>query len=105
VMKKSRPAQLLRVTAKVEYLNNVRELIFRETTTIGVRVSKMIRSVLTREIKEVQLPYGKVRVKISGNRNGVYNIVPEYEDCKILAMETGLPLRNIIELARRLGNE
>ncbi len=105
VMKKSRPAQLLSVTVKVEYLNNVRELIFRETTTIGVRVSKMIRSVLTREIKEVQLPYGKVRVKISGNRNGVYNIVPEYEDCKILAMETGLPLRNIIELARRLGRE
>src|SRR3990170_2889894 len=102
VMKKSRPAQLLSVTAKVEYLNNVRELIFRETTTIGVRVSKMIRSVLTREIKEVQLPYGTVRVKISGSSNGVCNIVPEYEDCKTLAMKTGIPLRDIMELASRL---
>jgi len=105
VMKKSRPAQLLSVTAKVEYLNNVRELIFRETTTIGVRVTKMIRSVLTREIKEVQLPYGTVRVKISGSSNGVCNIVPEYEDCKTLAMKTGIPLRDIMELASRLGKE
>ena len=96
---------MLSVVTDAGKLNDIKEIIFRETTTIGVRVSKMIRSVLTREIKEVTLPYGKVRVKISGNRNGVCNIVPEYEDCKTLAMETGIPLRDIIELARRLWKE
>ncbi len=105
VMKKSRPAQILSVIAKNEKIRDLKELIFRETTTIGVRVRRMSRFVLTREMKEVRLPYGKVRVKVSGNRNGVYSVVPEYEDCKTLAMETGLPLRDIMELARRLGNE
>ena len=103
VMKKSRPAQMLSVVADAGRLNDIRELIFRETTTIGVRVKKMSRFVLTRDIKEVHLPYGTVRVKISGSGGGVCNIVPEYEDCKALAMKTGIPLRDVIELARRLG--
>ncbi|MCC6544625.1 MAG: nickel pincer cofactor biosynthesis protein LarC [Nitrospirae bacterium] len=105
VMKKSRPAQMLSAVADTERLNAMKEIIFRETTTIGVRVRKMSRFVLERDMKEVHLPYGTVRVKISGSSNGVCNIVPEYEDCKALAMKTGLPLRDIIELARRLGQE
>jgi len=105
VMKKSRPAQMLSVVADAGRLNDIRELIFRETTTIGVRVKKMSRFVLTRDIKEVHLPYGTVRVKISGSSNGVCNIVPEYEDCKALAMKTGIPLMDVMELARRLGQK
>ncbi len=105
VMKKSRPAQMLSVVADAGKLDALREIIFRETTTIGVRVRKMTRFVLTRDIKEVRLPFGTVRLKISGSSNGVHNIVPEYEDCKALAMKTGLPLKDIIELARRLGKE
>ena len=103
VMKKSRPAQMLSVVADAVRLTDIKELIFRETTTIGVRVKKMSRFVLTRDIKEVHLPYGTVRVKISGSSSGVYNIVPEYEDCKALAIKTGIPLRDVMELARRLG--
>ncbi len=105
VMKKSRPAQMLSVTADAGRLNALKELIFRETTTIGVRVKKMSRFVLTRDIKEVHLPYGTVRVKVSGSSSGVYNIVPEYEDCKALAIKTGIPLRDVMELAKRLGQE
>ena len=105
VMKKSRPAQMLSVVADAGRLHSIKEIIFRETTTIGVRVKKMSRFVLTRDMKEVQLPYGTVRVKISGSSKGIYNIVPEYEDCKALAIKTGLPLRDIIELVRRLGQE
>ena len=56
-------------------------------------------------MKEVHLPYGTVRVKISDSSNGVRNIVPEYEDCKALAIKTGLPLRDIMEFARRVGQE
>ena len=105
VMKKSRPAQMLSVIADAGRLNDIKELIFRETTTIGIRVRKVSRFVLERNLREVKLPYGTVRVKISGSSNGVRNVVPEYEDCKALAMKTCLPLRDIIELAKRLGQE
>ena len=101
IMKKSRPAHILSVVAKVEDLDAIRRLVFKETTTLGIRSSKVTRSVLRREIKEVELPYGKVRVKVSGDKNSVINITPEYEDCKRIAMETGLPLKEIIDLAKR----
>ncbi|MBI5755339.1 MAG: nickel pincer cofactor biosynthesis protein LarC [Nitrospirae bacterium] len=100
VMKKSRPAHMLSTITKLEHLDNIRRLVFKETTTIGVRISKMVRSILTREIKEVELPYGTVRVKIASDQNGVRSISPEYEDCRKIAMETGMPLRDVMELAR-----
>lgn len=105
IMKKNRPAQMLSVIADTGTLNVLREIIFRETTSIGVRVGKLSRFVLTRDIKEVQLPYGRVRIKISEGPDGVHNIVPEYEDCKALALKTGIPLKDIMELARRSGRE
>ncbi len=103
VMKKSRPAHMLSAVADACTLGVLQELIFKETTTIGVRVRKMSRSLLTRDIKDVQLPYGTVRVKISGSGGNIYNFVPEYEDCKTLAIKTGIPLREIMEHARKLG--
>ncbi|OGW26183.1 MAG: TIGR00299 family protein, partial [Nitrospinae bacterium RIFCSPLOWO2_12_FULL_47_7] len=99
IMKKSRPAHMLSIITKSEHLDNIRRLVFKETTTIGVRISKMARSILTREIREVKLPYGTVRVKIASDQNGVRSISPEYEDCKKIAMETGMPLRDVMELA------
>lgn len=101
MMKKSRPAHILSIVTRVEDLDAIKRLVFKETTTLGIRGSKVTRSILKREIKEVELPYGKVRVKISGDKNGVINITPEYEDCKRIAMETGLPLKEIIDLAKR----
>ena len=101
MMKKSRPAHILSIVTRVEDLDAIKRLVFKETTTLGIRSSKVIRSILKREIREVELPYGKVRVKISGDKNSVINITPEYEDCKRIAMETGLPLKEIIDLAKR----
>jgi len=101
MMKKSRPAHILSIVTRVEDLDAIKRLVFKETTTLGIRGSKVTRSILKREIREVELPYGKVRVKISGDKNSVINITPEYEDCKRIAMETGLPLKEIIDLAKR----
>ena len=103
MMKKSRPAHILSIVTRVEDLDAIRSLVFRETTTLGIRSSKVTRSILKREIREVELPYGKVRVKISGGPGGVSNISPEYEDCKRLALETGAPLKDIIDMAKRLS--
>lgn len=105
IMKKSRPAHVLSIVAREENLETLQRIVFQETTTLGIRIKKMGRSILKREIKEVELPYGKVKVKVSSGPDGTMNIVPEYEDCKRIAMETGLPLKDIIELAKKLGNE
>lgn len=101
-MKKSRPAHILSIMTGLENLETIKRLVFRETTAIGIRISKVRRSILNRDIKEVELPYGKVRVKISNAPDGTNRIVPEYEDCKRIAMETGIPLKEIIELAKKV---
>ncbi|MBI5192019.1 MAG: nickel pincer cofactor biosynthesis protein LarC [Nitrospirae bacterium] len=101
IMKKSRPGHLLSIIAGLDKLDIIKQIIFQETTTIGIRISKTGRSTLKREIKEIELPQGRVRVKVSGSSESIINIVPEYEDCKRLAHETGLPLKDIIELAKR----
>ncbi len=104
-MKKSRPAYVLSIVAREENMETFQRLVFQETTTLGIRIKKMGRSILKREIKEVELPYGRVRVKVSSGPDGTMNIVPEYEDCKRIAMETGLPLKDIIELAKKSGSK
>ncbi|MDZ4384401.1 MAG: nickel pincer cofactor biosynthesis protein LarC [Nitrospirota bacterium] len=103
IMKKSRPAHILSIVTKVEDLDAIRRLVFKETTTLGIRSSKVTRSVLRREIKEVDLPYGRVRVKVSRGPDGVSNISPEYEDCKRLALESEVPLKDIIDMVKRLS--
>ena len=101
LMKKSRPANILSILANIEDMHEIRKLVFKETTTLGIRINKMGRSVLKREIKEVETPYGRIRVKISSDNNGVKNIIPEYEDCKRIAFETGIPVREIMELVKK----
>jgi len=100
IMKKGRPAHLLSILSREEDIDSLQRIVFRETTTLGIRINRMGRSVLRREIREVTLPYGRVRIKVSSSPDGRRNIVPEYEDCRKIALETGLPLKDIIELAK-----
>lgn len=103
IMKKSRPGHLLSVVTKIDQLSDIKKLLFQETTTLGLRINRIARSTLKREIKEVTLPQGKVRVKVSSGPDGIVNRVPEYEDCKKIAVETGIPLKDIIELAKKFS--
>jgi len=91
-MKKNRPGVLLRVIAKPEQRDALADIIFRETSTLGLRIYEAERRVQSRRWVEVETAHGKVRMKISGE--GSY--APEYEDCRRLALETGVPLRQII---------
>ncbi len=93
-MKKGRPGVLLSVIARAESVAACEEILFRETATFGIRKSVMTRSVLEREIIEVDTPWGKVKAK-RGWRNGVEVISPEYEDCARLAREHAISLREI----------
>jgi len=92
VMKKGRPGNLLRVVARPEDREALAQLIFAETTTLGLRVYPAERRVQARTFVEVETRYGKVRMKVSAE--GSY--APEYEDCRRLAVESGAALKQVI---------
>ncbi len=103
IMKKGRPGILLSVLAVESILNKVMEIIYTETTTLGIRVTHINRHKLDREIKEVDTSFGKVKVKIIGKNSAVKKI-PEFEECKRLAESTGKPLNEIYnQLMRELN--
>jgi uncharacterized protein (TIGR00299 family) protein len=103
IMKKGRPGILLSVLAGESILNKVLEIIYTETTTLGVRITHIDRHKLDREIKEVDTSFGKVKVKIIG-KNSAVKKVPEFEECKRLAQSTGKPLNEIYnQLMRELN--
>jgi len=92
VMKKGRPGHLLRVIAKPEHREAIVQLIFSETSTIGLRFYTAERRVQARTLQEVDTQYGKVRVKVTNE--GYFT--PEYEDCRKLALASGVALKHII---------
>ena len=91
-MKKGRPGTLLRVLARPEDRETMVQVIFAETSTLGLRTYSAERRVQARHWVEVETPQGKVRMKVSGE--GAY--APEYEDCRRIAQETGVALKHVI---------
>jgi uncharacterized protein (TIGR00299 family) protein len=102
-MKKSRPGILLTVICHPENLASCEAVLFRETTTLGIRHTTERRTILHREIQPVEIKYGQVNVKVAwkqlGSEKVVTNVQPEYEDCAFLARKHDVPWREI----QRLG--
>jgi pyridinium-3,5-bisthiocarboxylic acid mononucleotide nickel chelatase len=98
-MKKNRPGVLLTILCKPEDVVRLVDLVFRETTTIGVRTYEARRKTLDRESVPVETPFGAVRVKISRMNGSILNATPEYEDCQRIAAERGIPLKQVIAAA------
>ena len=95
--KKGRPGQLLTVLSPLAKQDALTRFLFQETSTLGVRHRTTGRAVAERGWMDVALPWGGVRVK-KGTFEGVLtNLAPEYEDCKRLAEESGVPLKQVIE--------
>jgi len=105
IMKKGRPAILLSVLTDKAKNTEILDTIFRETTSIGVRIQEVGRKKLSREIQMVETTYGKIRVKISKRGDEVLTMTPEYEDCKKLAEEKQVPLKEVMEAAKRSFNQ
>jgi len=91
-MKKGRPGQRLTVIARPEHQEALAQILFAETSTLGVRIHTAERRVQTRSMTEVETPYGRVHMKVTGG--GSY--APEYEDCRRLAKQSGVALKHII---------
>ena len=98
-MKKNRPGTLLTVVAPPERREALSEIIFRETTTIGLRYSEVDRECLERQLVTVDTPVGTVRFKLAWRDGRLVNAVPEFEDCAALAVANNLSVKEVQALA------
>jgi len=94
-MKKSRPGVKLSVLCRPADRERMAELIFCETTTLGVRWNLGNRWVLSREVKWLETEYGKVAIKIARYKGEIVNVTPEYEDLKVMAEKSSIPLKTL----------
>ena len=98
-MKKGRLGALLTVLAKPEDAAAIEALLFRETTTLGIRRRSEARVILDRSFVTVETAFGRIRVKVASRGGEQRNAMPEYEDCRRAAREHGAPLKLVIEAA------
>jgi uncharacterized protein (TIGR00299 family) protein len=100
-MKKSRPGMLLTVLCRPEDAAKLTELIFAESTTLGVRRRNERRQVLARRWVNVSTPWGDVRMKVASMNGTITNYAPEYEDCRRIAAKHHVPLKTVLQEATR----
>jgi uncharacterized protein (TIGR00299 family) protein len=98
-MKKNRPGTLLTVVAPPELRSTLADIVFRETTTIGLRHHEVEREVLQREIIRVDTAVGAVRFKLAWREGRVINAVPEFEDCQAIARARNLSVKDVQAIA------
>ncbi len=103
-MKKNRPGWQLQVICTEDKISDMEELIFTESTSIGVRRIQMERTALAREIREVETPYGTARVKVCTFQDAV-RYYPEYESVAELAKKNQMPFTELFSLIRDLAQE
>jgi uncharacterized protein (TIGR00299 family) protein len=98
-MKKNRPGVLLHVIARPEDQERLAQIVFAETSTLGLRIYTAERRVLERHIVEIETQFGTVRGKVSGPSSAGGSFAPEFDDCKAIAARTGTPLRAVLAAA------
>ncbi|HEX6803497.1 MAG TPA: nickel pincer cofactor biosynthesis protein LarC [Terriglobales bacterium] len=98
-MKKNRPGTVLSVLCKPEDAGRLAQIIFSETTTLGVRRRDETRQVLARRWQTVSTRFGEVRIKIASQNGTMTGYAPEYEDCRRIAAEQRVPLKMVMQEA------
>jgi pyridinium-3,5-bisthiocarboxylic acid mononucleotide nickel chelatase len=98
-MKKNRPGTLLTVVAPPERRAMLADIIFRETTTIGLRHYEVERQCLRREIATVDTPLGPIRFKLAWHDGRIVNAVPEFDDCAALASARNVSVKDVQAIA------
>lgn len=98
-MKKNRPGMVLTVLCRPEDAGKLTQLLFAETTTLGVRRRDEVRQTLARRWESVHTAWGDVRIKIASMNGTVTNYAPEYEDCRRIAVEHRVPLKAVLGAA------
>jgi len=104
-MKKNRPGTLLSVLARPVQEDAVVATLFRETTTLGVRIGRLRRQKLERETVEIDTRFGPVVVKVSRHDGRIANAAPEYESVREIALERGVPLKDVYDEVARAARD
>jgi uncharacterized protein (TIGR00299 family) protein len=99
IMKRSRPGVILSCLVARDHADAVMEILFQETTALGVRVQELARQILSRRFVNVKTPGGVVRMKVAQVGAGWEKAEPEYADCRKIANRTGRPLKDVREEA------
>ncbi len=99
IMKRSRPGIKLTVLVPPDKQAECQQVVFAETTSIGLRYYTAKRKVLAREIVSLQTDFGTIRVKVARDMGAVANMAPEYRDCVAAAQAKGVPLKHVWQAA------
>ncbi|MDX9819171.1 MAG: nickel pincer cofactor biosynthesis protein LarC, partial [Desulfococcus multivorans] len=102
-MKKHRPGTLATVVCRPEHVRIFADVLMRETTSIGVRWRTEDRITARRVVVSCDTPLGTVRCKFAFREDEIINVKPEYDDCRRIACETNLPLKTVMETAKRFA--
>jgi pyridinium-3,5-bisthiocarboxylic acid mononucleotide nickel chelatase len=94
-MKKNRPGIVVTITVPTQNEDKIKEVMFRETTTIGIRKFNIERTELDREYEKINMEFGDITLKVSSYNGKVVNIKPEYEDIKNIAEKMDMPLKEV----------
>lgn len=106
IMKKGRPGIVLNVICETESADILKNIIFTESTSLGIRTFPFRKDTLARKFETIQTTYGEVKIKRSFFKEKEVSVKPEYDDCKRIASETGIPLKEIYNtVMRAIGNK
>jgi len=100
-MKKNRPAHMFNIIVYKHNFDEILEVLFSESTTLGIRIKEIKRLRLNQQNFIAETKYGKIRFKVGIFKEGIKNIAPEYEDCKKIAEQFKVPLKEVYEEAKR----
>lgn len=95
IMKKNRPGNVLNIITENDKIDALKNIIFTESTTTGIRVFPFKKETLTREFKTMKTEFGDVSIKYSYYNDKLVSAKPEYEDCKKIASEQKMPLKEV----------
>jgi len=104
-MKKNRPGTMLSVLTTWDKLDEALSTVFTEITTLGVRIHRLERKKLSREVVPMKTRFGEIKVKIGKMGNQIKNIAPEYESCKEIAVKQGIPLKDVYSEAKEAARK
>lgn len=105
IMKKSRPAAKLSVLCDTGAEKDIEEVLFKETSSLGLRKYRVDKIILDRKIEHVKTKYGEVKIKSAFYKNKLIKSKPEYEDCIRIAKEKNIPIKEVYRMVEKIMNE
>jgi uncharacterized protein (TIGR00299 family) protein len=102
IMKKSRPAVTLSVLCSIEIEHEIEKILFEETSTLGVRKYKVVKTMLSRKVTSIDTPFGRVRIKSAFYGGRPLKSKPEYEDCLKIAKDNQMPISEVYNMVNEL---